>query len=135
MTPARIVATTLVALVAALASGCGGGGNNNKSAATNTTTTPTTAAAATKTVSMKEYQFTPSNVTAKQGSTITVENKGKIAHNLTVEQGSSKVAGTPTFLPGKPEKLKVDLKPGTYKMLCTVPGHVQLGMKGTFTVK
>ena len=135
MMPSRIVATALVALIAALGSGCGGGGGNNKSATTNTTTQPATPATVTKTVSQKEYQFTPSNVTAKRGSTITVDNKGKIAHNLTVEQGGKKVAGTPTFLPGKTEKLKVDLKPGTYQMLCTVPGHVQLGMKGTFTVK
>jgi plastocyanin len=140
MTPVRLVTLALVALVAALGSGCGGGGggDNNNAATTNTTTTQPTqpsGGAATKTVSMKEYQFTPGDVTAKQGSTITVENKGKIAHNLTVEQGSKKVAGTDTFLGGKSEKLKVSLKPGKYTMLCTVPGHEQLGMKGTFTVK
>jgi plastocyanin len=139
MTPPRILAIALVALVAALGSGCGGGGGGNNNAATTNTTTTQPAqpsgGGATKTVSMKEYQFTPSDVTAKQGSTITVENKGNIAHNLTVEQGSKKVAATPTFLGGKSEKLKVSLKPGKYTMLCTVPGHEQLGMKGTFTVK
>ena len=142
MMPARILTLAVVGLVAALGSGCGGG-NDNNAATTNTTTTNTTSTqpakstggGGTKTVSLKEYQFTPSDVTTKQGSTITVENKGNIAHNLTVEQGSKKVAGTSTFLGGKSEKLKVSLKPGKYKMLCTVPGHEQLGMKGTFTVK
>jgi plastocyanin len=141
MTPSRIVAIALVALFTALGSGCGGGDDNdNNAATTNTTTTTTTkttpsGGATTSAVSMKEYEFDPSDVTAKQDSTITVENKGKIAHNLTVEEGGKKVAGTSTFLGGKSEKLKVSLKPGKYTMLCTVPGHEQLGMKGTFTVK
>jgi plastocyanin len=132
-----------VALVAALGSGCGGDDNNdNNAATTNTTTTNTTTQPAkttggggATTVSMKEYEFDPSDVSATQGSTVTVENKGNIAHNLTVEKGSKKVAGTSTFLGGKSEKLKVSVKPGKYTMLCTVPGHEQLGMKGTFTVK
>jgi plastocyanin len=139
VTPARILTLCLVAIAVTLGSGCGGGGGNDNAATTTTSTTKTQpakpAAAGTTTVSMKEYAFNPSDVTVKRGGTVTAENKGTIAHNLTVEQGSKKVAGTSTFLSGKSEKLKVDLTPGKYKMLCTVPGHEQLGMKGTFTVK
>jgi plastocyanin len=137
MTPTRILALALVALVAALGSGCGGDDDNdNEAATTNTTTQPAeSGGGAAKTVSMKEYEFDPSDVTADKGSTVTVENKGNIAHNLTVEKRSKKVAGTSTFLGGKSEKLTVDVAPGKYTMLCTVPGHEQLGMKGTFTVK
>jgi uncharacterized cupredoxin-like copper-binding protein len=29
----------------------------------------------------------------------------------------------------------VTLKPGTYVLLCTLPGHAQLGMRATLTVK
>jgi plastocyanin len=137
MTPARILALALVALVVALGSGCGGDDDDDEKAATTDTTTEPAAPAGggTTTVSMKEYEFDPSSVSVERGSTVTVDNEGNIAHNLTVEQGSKKVAGTSTFLGGKSEKLSVDVKPGKYEMVCTVPRHEELGMKGTFTVK
>ena len=36
---------------------------------------------------------------------------------------------------GDVSEFKVNLKPGKYTFLCTVPGHAQAGMKGTLTVK
>jgi nitrite reductase (NO-forming) len=135
----RIFGVALIGLALTLA-GCGGGGGDNKAATTGTETTPTTAAETTS-VKLHEYQFSPSTVVVSRGDTITVENGGQIVHNLTVEQGpdpktkSKKLAGTPTFAPGKTEKLKVDLAPGKYAMVCTIAGHRELGMTGTFTVK
>jgi uncharacterized cupredoxin-like copper-binding protein len=29
----------------------------------------------------------------------------------------------------------VDFDPGDYEMICTIPGHADLGMDGTFTVE
>jgi uncharacterized cupredoxin-like copper-binding protein len=37
--------------------------------------------------------------------------------------------------PGQTTKLAVTLKKGSYPYLCTVPGHAEAGMKGTFTVR
>jgi plastocyanin len=141
--------TTAGVLSVALIAGCGGDDNKDK---TNTQTTPTTqettpttggggTASKSVTVKMQEYSFGPSDVTIARGGTITVENAGKISHNLTIEQGpdpkqeTKKLAGTSTFLPGKSEKLTVNLKPGKYAMACTVPGHREQGMVGTITVK
>jgi plastocyanin len=135
----------LLVLLAAMslgAAGCGGDDNksttqsNTATSTTDTTKTETTGGAAktATSVAMKEYEFNPSDVSVKQGASITVKNEGQIAHNLTVEKGSQKVAGTDTFLGGKSEKLKVDATPGKYTMVCTVPGHEDLGMKGDFTV-
>ena len=135
----RLFCLALIGLALMLAAGCGGG-NDNKTATTATQTTPTTAAE-TKSVKLDEYSFTPSDVVVKRGDTITAENGGKIVHNLTVEKGpdpkkkSEKLAGTPTFAPGKSEKLTVNLAPGKYVMVCTITGHRELGMTGTFTVK
>ena len=93
------------------------------------------------TVAMKEYQFIPSKVTVRRGATLTVANAGNIAHNLTVERGpdpkkeSARLIGTSSFLPGKSQRLRVGLRPGRYAIVCTVPGHRQLGMVGTLTVR
>lgn len=141
---------TLVSVVALLVfgAGCGGDDNNDNASTTDTNTTETTAttgdgAAGAKavTVAMDEYSFDPDSVSIAKGGTITAENKGSIAHDLTIEKGpdpkteTEKLAGTSTFLPDKSEKLKVDLSPGEYAMACRVPGHREQGMTGTVTVK
>ena len=126
------------------AAGCGGGGNNNNTSSNKTTpTTPAKTGASKKNVTVKlsEYKFSPSHVTITKGGTITAQNVGKIAHDLTIQKGpnakvtSKKLAATPQFPPGSSQLLTVSLKPGTYGMVCTVPGHRQLGMVGTVTVK
>jgi uncharacterized cupredoxin-like copper-binding protein len=137
----RFLGFAVVALLLT-AAGCGGGGDDNKTTQT-TPTTPSQSTAGQKAVTVKlaEYSFTPKKVTIAKGGTITAQNVGKIAHDLTIEQGpnakvkSKKLAGTPQFPPGSSQTLTVNLKPGTYGMVCTVPGHRQLGMVGTITVK
>ncbi len=86
---------------------------------------------------MTEYRFTPRSPAVNRGVELSIRNDGQIAHDLTVEQiGSSrKLAGTDSFLGGRSRKLKIDLALGRYKIVCTVPGHEQLGMAGTLTVK
>ena len=89
-------------------------------------------------VVMTEYEFTPRTVTVKRGTELNVRNDGQIAHNLTVERstpGSEKLIGTDSFLGGRSAKLRVDLPPGRYKLVCTVPGHEQLGMVGSLAVR
>ena len=87
---------------------------------------------------MTEYEFTPRDATVKRGTELTVRNDGQIAHNLTIEPSASsgeKLAGTDSFLGGRSKTLKVDLSPGRYAIVCTVPGHEQLGMTGTLRVR
>jgi len=80
------------------------------------------------TVKASEFKFVLSKKTAKHGViTFKVTNKGKIPHDF-------KIAGKKTKLlsPGKSATLKVTLKKGSQKYICTVPGHASFGMKGTF---
>jgi uncharacterized cupredoxin-like copper-binding protein len=89
-----------------------------------------THAAQTTTVTVKasEFKFVLSKKSAPHGTVIfKVTNKGHVAHDF-------KIAGkkTPKVKPGKSATLKVNLKKGKYPYLCTVPGHAQAGMKGTF---
>jgi plastocyanin len=81
-------------------------------------------------------KFTSTSLTAKSGNvTFKFANASPVAHNLTIEQGTSgpTVGATPTFQGGT-KTLTVDLKPGTYTFFCTVPGHRAAGMQGTITV-
>ncbi|HEX6116757.1 MAG TPA: plastocyanin/azurin family copper-binding protein [Solirubrobacterales bacterium] len=87
------------------------------------------------TVSMTEYAFGPDSVTVKNGDTITAENEGETVHNLTVFDGGDELEGTDDVDPGQSADLEVDLDPGTYEMICTIPGHEDLGMAGDFTVE
>lgn len=111
--------------------GCGGddSGAGNSTAGTDLT------------VKMKEYEFQPREVTVGRGAVIHVTNVGQIAHNLKIERGpdptreTAELAGTDSFLPEDSENLKIDLPPGRYVMVCTVPGHRELGMAGKLRVK
>jgi plastocyanin len=145
MTRPLVLSLMLVALLVPVAAGCGGddGGGDATTAETATTETGGADGAAAKalTVSMDEYSFDPDDATISRDGTMTVENSGNIAHNLTIERGpdpkkkTAKLAGTDTFLGGKSEDLRVNLDPGEYALVCTVPGHRELGMVGTLTVE
>jgi plastocyanin len=128
------------AVSAAALAGCGGGSNDNASSSSSSTQTPPAQSpggggSSADQVSMSEYKFAPSTVSAKAGSTLTVNNSGSIQHDLKLRQGSKEVGGTPLVDAGSSAKLKLKFKPGTYVMFCSVPGHEQLGMKGSFTVR
>ena len=93
------------------------------------------------TVKMTDYEFEPDDVTVAKGDAIKVTNDGGIAHNLTIEKGpdpkdeTDELAGTSSFLKGKSARLEVNLPPGRYAMVCTVPGHRELGMVGRLRVR
>jgi plastocyanin len=82
-------------------------------------------------------KFTKSTLTAKAGTvTIDFTNASPLAHNFTVQQGTSGavVGATPTFMGGT-KTLTLKLKAGTYTFYCSVPGHRAAGMQGTLTVQ
>jgi plastocyanin len=123
------LAAALACLAPALIAGCGDdGGSEPGSGGPNT-------------VVMSDYEYHPRDVHVRRGQTLTVVNEGGIAHNLTIERGpdprdeTDRLAGTDSFLKGDSEQLRVDLTPGRYVMVCTVPGHRELGMVGTLAVE
>ena len=63
--------------------------------------------------------------------TFVFKNIGHVLHDFSIRGRK-----TPLIQPGKTAKLVVSFtKKGKYAYLCTVPGHAQAGMKGTFTVR
>lgn len=57
-----------------------------------------------------------------------------LMHDVTVEGSGKKLGATPTFQGGS-KTLTLNLKAGTYKFFCSVPGHRAAGMEGTLTVE
>jgi plastocyanin len=129
MRPLPRSALLLLCLVPPLLGACGGSGDGDP------------APRGPDTVVMSDYEYHPRDVRVRRGQTLTVLNEGGIAHNLTVERGpnqraeTDELAGTGSFLKGDSEQLRIDLPPGRYVMVCTVPGHRELGMTGSLTVR
>jgi uncharacterized cupredoxin-like copper-binding protein len=93
------------------------------------------AAATATTVQVKggEFFFKLSTKSAARPGKVTFvfKNTGHVLHDFSI-RGKK----TPLIQPGKTAKLVVSFtKKGKYGYLCTVPGHAQAGMKGTFTVR
>jgi uncharacterized cupredoxin-like copper-binding protein len=81
-------------------------------------------------------EYDKKSLSAKAGKVqLDFTNSSPIPHNVTIESSSGATVGaTPTFQGGS-KTLSLNLKPGTYKFFCSVPGHRQAGMEGTLTVE
>lgn len=122
----------LIGLVAVLLAGCGGGGNEGGRTATVEAGTPVD-------VVGREYSFDPKNVVV-QGAAgrpleIHLKNEGSLAHNLKVFRGDQELGGTTTFQGGETRSARLDLAAGSYRMVCTVGNHEELGMHGKIEIK
>jgi plastocyanin len=83
-------------------------------------------------VSLSEFAIAPAAITVPQGGSLHVQNDGATAHNLSIVDQDLKTADIPA---GSSEELDVaSLAPGTYDVLCEIPGHADSGMTGTLTV-
>lgn len=96
-------------------------------------------------VTLDEYRIVPQNVVVKPGRMkFTVRNAGRLTHNLAVQipEGPDDkpvdVFGgrTDTMQPGQTaEPIKVTLEPGTYRLVCTIANHDDLGQFGELKVQ
>jgi len=103
-------------------------------ATTPTATTTTTATATSVPVSETEFKIAlPKNTLSAGSYAFEVKNDGHIPHDFVV-QGNGVDERTPTIQPGKSATVNVDLKPGTYDVYCSIPGHKQAGMDVKLTV-
>jgi plastocyanin len=84
-----------------------------------------------------EYSFDPSTIVLKGAGTLTVtlRNKGSLAHNLKLLRAGEDIGGTSTIPAGRSESTPLNLEHGSYRMICSVGDHEQLGMTGTLIVR
>jgi plastocyanin len=145
---------SLLAVPAALLAlaGCGSSSSSSSSSASTAAEAPTTSSASTSTPapasegagsSVKleanpegQLEYDTKSLSATAGKvSVDFTNSSSLPHNVTIESsGGEQVGATPTFTGGS-KSVSVNLKPGTYKFFCSVPGHRQAGMEGTLTVK
>ncbi len=115
--------TVLVLLV----TGCAGGGKKAEQVAPGVVQ-----------VSEKEFSIDPSSKAVAAGRvTFRVKNEGSIEHNFVVfsPDKSKKLAELDAIKPGQSQELVVQLQPGEYRLVCTVPGHEEAGMHTTLRVQ
>ena len=85
-------------------------------------------------VTETEFKIALPSAQVKAGPVeLDVKNAGQIVHDLVIT-GNGLTAGTPRFNAGQTKVLKVTLKPGTYDVFCSVPGHKQAGMDAKLAV-
>ena len=84
------------------------------------------------------FRFVLSRSTVPAG-TVVLEfvNHGQDAHNLhAIEPSEGSEPGfTPTIASNAHTSLTLDLRPGSYTLFCSLPGHEMKGMKATLLVE
>jgi uncharacterized cupredoxin-like copper-binding protein len=97
-----------------------------------TTTTAPTPQASTVDVKETEFKIALASAELKAGKiTFDVSNDGAIPHDLAIVETKQKTKEIPSK---GSAKLTVRLKPGTYELYCSIPGHKEAGMDLKVTV-
>jgi uncharacterized cupredoxin-like copper-binding protein len=151
-----VSAALTVAFMMLLGIGCGGSSKDESSKPATTSAQQDGASTVENvTITMGEYFFKPKDVAVPAGKVaITAPNNGKIEHELVLlktdvdpanlktekdgevdEEAYSGPGEIPDVEAGETGKTTLNLKPGTYAMICNVPGHYKAGMYGRVTVK
>ena len=95
-------------------------------------------------ITLDEYRIVPQNISVPPGRIkLVVRNAGRLTHNVAVqdERSNGTFVELPdrrvaTMQPGQTAKpIKVDLTPGTYRLVCTIANHDDLGQFGTLDVR
>lgn len=88
------------------------------------------------TVTASEFAFEPDNVSVETGEEVRIvlENAGAVAHDLTIEAlgvaSSTVQSGNQTGI-----EFTAPEEPGSYRIICSIPGHAQAGMEATLEVQ
>ncbi|MEI2702768.1 MAG: plastocyanin/azurin family copper-binding protein [Baekduia sp.] len=116
----------------AVATGCSGGGPYRY------------ALDSTIQVRLTEYRLSPQRIIVNAGEiNLFAQNDGRLTHNLVVEEEGAEIGvepklygRTPTLHPGElgTEVRPFRLKPGVYRLVCSIGNHENLGMHGELKV-
>lgn len=126
----RLLAAGLVAAAAVGLAACGSGAAGRSATTSGAAAAPAHAGgapAASAHVTIKNFAFSPANLTVEPGATITVTNEDSVAHTFTARDGAF---DTGDIAPGRTATVTAPSRPGTYPYYCAVHQF----MTGTLTV-
>ena len=95
-------------------------------------------------LTVDEYRIVPQEIVVDPGRMkFVVRNTGRLTHNLVIQIPRDEPDGKPTLVnrtatmqPGQTaEPIKVVLRPGEYRLVCTIANHDDLGQFGTLKVR
>jgi uncharacterized cupredoxin-like copper-binding protein len=83
---------------------------------------------------MVDLAFNPDELTIPANTDVTfnLANEGALPHSFTIENTDIPTA---KFQAGESDTVTVNLEPGTYRIVCDVPGHEDAGQIAILTVK
>ncbi|MDP3770605.1 MAG: cupredoxin domain-containing protein [Candidatus Sungbacteria bacterium] len=82
-------------------------------------------------IEANEFVFKPATLRLKKGESValTVRNKGKLPHRFTMAELH---IDTGMIMSGKEKMFRftvpIEIKSGTYRAVCNIPGHTEAGM-------
>ncbi|BDG61113.1 cupredoxin domain-containing protein [Caldinitratiruptor microaerophilus] len=86
------------------------------------------------TATITEWKIEPAEIEVEAGKrlVLTVKNEGTVPHNFAIPELNLRLVG---IAPGASRTVELNAdEPGTYEFLCDIPGHAQLGQRGTLKV-
>ncbi len=97
-------------------------------------------------ISLDEYRILPQNISARPGKIkVVVRNSGRLPHNLVVQTPPEEIGDKPVDVIGgrvrsmqageAAEPIKLTLLPGTYRLVCTIANHDDLGQYGELVIE
>ena len=88
-------------------------------------------------VTAKEYRLVLSRATIKPGPAIVeLDNLGEDVHDLQLQRvGGTRVYSIGVTNPGGRAELEASLRPGAYRLWCSIADHRARGMRATLRVK
>jgi plastocyanin len=158
---APILSALTIAVGLLVLAGCGSSSSTTTTAASTPTSAPATTPTSATSTTTSATTSTPASSSAAPGGALTLEanregalsynkksleatagkvsidftNMSPLGHNMTIESSAGKIVGATPTIQGTSKTLTLELKAGTYKFFCSVPGHRMAGMEGTLTVK
>ena len=84
-------------------------------------------------IGMYDMYFDPERIRIPANTDVRLvfENRGAAPHNFEIRDRDISV----DVAPGETGEIVINLPPGTYKFICNVPGHKQVGMNGVLQVR
>jgi uncharacterized cupredoxin-like copper-binding protein len=112
-------------IIAGLAAGCAGRHSTTHPSVPTGGTEPAAVG-----VVLREFEFEPRPLKVKAGKVrFLLMNRGSVEHDFMIPEVMEAMEHEKDLVqPGKSKTIEVDLKPGRYEAVCTVPGHKESGM-------